>query len=189
MVHGCSPSRFSPDAYIAPFPLTLATTVSSQCRPRRFEICSCKPISEGLPPSLMQLLALRLTLTHDSVSFRAAVAHLYQLPKACWAHRRRTCGRRGRERVGRRDHAPLCEYPYATSALELPSTHQTRQPIIADQYPIVFEFSLDSGTPVRIARAPVDSLDVIAECNVALLACRRRTKEPRIVSADGDPKR
>ena len=58
----------------------------------------------------------------------------------------------------------------ATSALELPFVHQSREPIIADRYPVVFEFGLDSGTPVRIARAPVDGFDAIAQRNIALFA-------------------
>jgi hypothetical protein len=54
--------------------------------------------------------------------------------------------------------------------LELPFIHQSRQPIIADRYSLVFEFGLDSGTPVRVARASVDDLNAIAQYRVALLA-------------------
>ena len=77
----------------------------------------------------------------------------------------------------------------SASALKLPFVHQSRQPIIANRYSVVFEFGLDSGTPVRVARTSVDGFDAIAQRNVALFARGRRTKEPRIVPAGGDPKR
>jgi hypothetical protein len=37
---------------ITPFPVTLTTMALDQRSLRLFEACSCKPASEGLPPSL-----------------------------------------------------------------------------------------------------------------------------------------
>jgi hypothetical protein len=40
--------------------------------------------------------------------------------------------------------------------LKLPFIHQSRQPIIADRYSVVFELGLDSGVPVRASVATQD---------------------------------
>jgi len=56
-------------------------------------------------------------------------------------------------------------------------------------YALVFEFSLDTRSPVGAARTPMNRFDSIAELNIALPAFRRRPMEPRIVAAGGDAQR
>jgi hypothetical protein len=51
-VHFRSSPWIAPDAVIAaPFPATLTTKALYPSSLQRFEVCSCKPTSEGLPPS------------------------------------------------------------------------------------------------------------------------------------------
>jgi hypothetical protein len=49
-----SSSQHVPDVLMTPFPQSLTTTSFGRSRTGRFDICSCKPISGGLLPSLVQ---------------------------------------------------------------------------------------------------------------------------------------
>src|ERR1017187_2152582 len=70
-----SSSRPTPDKVIAlPFPSTLTTMALDQCSLGRFETCSCKPVSRGLPSSPMKLsfrryYGDRLRSTQNAVAF------------------------------------------------------------------------------------------------------------------------
>ncbi len=49
-----SSSQHVPDIFMMPFPQSLTTTSFERSRTGRFDFCSCKPISGGLLPSLVQ---------------------------------------------------------------------------------------------------------------------------------------
>ena len=53
-----SSSQYVPDILTMPFPQLLTTAPFGRSRTGRFEICSCKPISGGQLPSLIQLRRL-----------------------------------------------------------------------------------------------------------------------------------
>src|SRR5262249_16717716 len=62
-VHWCSSSWLSPDAFSCTFSITLTTQTFDPSRLWWFEICSCKPIPKGLPPS--SILLMRHTYIGD----------------------------------------------------------------------------------------------------------------------------